>query len=565
MKTWIKILALGLVLCMTVAMIAACGAPAAQGNESGTEAGQETARETEKDTEGQPGKETETDKPGDKETVKETDKATETEPETDPPVTQSAFGQPLAKYTRPFASNDATYFTGVTQDDEGLLFSIGSVAMVYKPASIVYDISGYTHFEFDLYVEDSEALRNLGGTSQIELTSGGQNDKGELSIEPPKSFIPKIEDGWNHVSISLSDMAAMADFDPTGINYLRWYWVGTDGAKVDTIVKDMKFTNPASTDAPAGYFEIEGQTFNWEAKSEIYKVNQNTREKLPFMFEDKAHWNANQVFCDGGAYVIFKFPAAEYRTPVFTFDICQNYRLEISNDGSEWVELLNYSTEDGVTGPISSADNRKTVEIDPAEYGLSSDEDVWFKLSNCFTGGHGGSIYQLTIDYEGLVEEGSEEEETPDMTAAANVAISAALKDLTITVGQNCAPAKEFDAVDASAYTRLVLEFQAPAGTVLRDIVTGGSQIELSSNAKQGDYEESHWDGLMELRSMKLDSEGKGKIVLTLSEGQNGGNHDAGEGKYCDFSKITYFRFYLVSQTYDGAIVNLTISNAYFL
>ena len=106
MKTWIKILALGLVLCMTVAMIAACGAPAAQGNESGTEAGQETARETEKDTEGQPGKETETDKPGDKETVKETDKATETEPETDPPVTQSAFGQPLAKYTRPFASND---------------------------------------------------------------------------------------------------------------------------------------------------------------------------------------------------------------------------------------------------------------------------------------------------------------------------------------------------------------------------------------------------------------------------------------------------------------------------
>ena len=376
MKAWIKILALGLVLCMTVAMIAACGAPAAQGNESGTEAGQETARETEKDTEGQPGKETETDKPGDKETVKETDKATETEPETDPPVTQSAFGQPLAKYTRPFASNDATYFTGVTQDDEGLLFSIGSANMVYKPASIVYDISGYTHFEFDLYVEDSEALRNLGGTSQIELTSGGQNDKGELSIEPPKSFIPKIEDGWNHVSISLSDMAAMADFDPTGINYLRWYWAGTDGAKVDTIVKDMKFTNPTSTDAPAGYFEIEGQTFNWEAKSEIYKVNQNTREKLPFMFEDKAHWNANQVFCDGGAYVIFKFPAAEYRTPVFTFDICQNYRLEISNDGSEWVELLNYSTEDGVTGPISSADNRKTVEIDPAEYGLSSDEDV---------------------------------------------------------------------------------------------------------------------------------------------------------------------------------------------
>ncbi|MBQ8718836.1 MAG: hypothetical protein IJY66_06185, partial [Clostridia bacterium] len=95
------------------------------------------------------------------------------------------------------------------------------------------DSTGYDALEFDMYVTDPSLLEATFKDTGIELSSAGKCDDGELSWKFPDivtALDGKIEEGWNHVTLLFRDgkpdSRNQTEFDPTAINYLRFFFVG---------------------------------------------------------------------------------------------------------------------------------------------------------------------------------------------------------------------------------------------------------------------------------------------------------------------------------------------------
>ena len=93
--------------------------------------------------------------------------------------------------------------------------------------------TGYDALEFDMYVTDPSLLEATFRDTGIELSSAGKCDDGELSWKFPEivaALNGKVQEGWNHVTLLFRDGKPddrnQVDFDPTAINYLRFFFVG---------------------------------------------------------------------------------------------------------------------------------------------------------------------------------------------------------------------------------------------------------------------------------------------------------------------------------------------------
>ena len=83
------------------------------------------------------------------------------------------------------------------------------------------DISGMTYIEFDVFVSSVAIIADV--EFSFELTSGGTCDQEESA----KKFAGRDTgwvDGWNHVKWNLNEFNVKnGEFDPTRLNYIRWY------------------------------------------------------------------------------------------------------------------------------------------------------------------------------------------------------------------------------------------------------------------------------------------------------------------------------------------------------
>lgn len=96
------------------------------------------------------------------------------------------------------------------------------------------DSTGYDALEFDMYVVDPSLLEATFRDTGIELSSAGKCDDGELSWKFPEIVAAlggEVKEGWNHVTLLFRDGKPddrnQVEFDPTAINYLRFFFVGT--------------------------------------------------------------------------------------------------------------------------------------------------------------------------------------------------------------------------------------------------------------------------------------------------------------------------------------------------
>ncbi len=129
----------------------------------------------------------------------------------------------------------------------------GSNMVLYHYATKEFDVSPYTHLEFDLYVTQSDLSVFKAGQGQLELTSSGKCDVAELTFGPNIIWNQITQDGWNHISIPLSSGSknstdATQVFDPTRVNYFRFYLVKLP-QKETTItyqIDNMYFSTPNS-------------------------------------------------------------------------------------------------------------------------------------------------------------------------------------------------------------------------------------------------------------------------------------------------------------------------------
>ena len=131
----------------------------------------------------------------------------------------------------------------------------GSSMVLYTSFDPV-DITPYTHLEFDFYTATLDALQT--GVGQIELSSAGACDVAEAASGPAHVFNQLTEEGWNHVKLPLNTFGKNSSdparvFDPTAVNYFRFYLVNLTGT-YSYHIDNMYFSvgdGVAPNDAPA--------------------------------------------------------------------------------------------------------------------------------------------------------------------------------------------------------------------------------------------------------------------------------------------------------------------------
>ncbi len=101
-------------------------------------------------------------------------------------------------------------------------FDVCDVYYEYVAAE-AFDITEMKYLEFDFYLSNAKALKNVNWT--IELTSAGASDHNEIGTT--KSFNDFVN-GWNHIKIDLStlaDTAGAGACDKTAVNFFRMFTI----------------------------------------------------------------------------------------------------------------------------------------------------------------------------------------------------------------------------------------------------------------------------------------------------------------------------------------------------
>ena len=129
-------------------------------------------------------------------------------------------------------------------------------------------------------------------------------------------------------------------------------------------------------------------------------VNQSG-DDAPFIFSNTGRADGAKRYTDGTAELIWKFRVDDFEGLVIAAQICQNYILEVSGDGEDWIEVINYAkistynangTNDGVACVIAGAYD---------DVGGT----LYLRLrSSTPRSGWGGAVKSLTFQY--LVREG---------------------------------------------------------------------------------------------------------------------------------------------------------------
>ena len=127
-----------------------------------------------------------------------------------------------------------------SQQAFGAIFAAGGAGsknIYFQPASVN---SGATiangHLHFKWYVSDIASLAIGDNDGQVELCSGGSADNQELTFISDK-FLKYCQSGWNDVVLDFNLNQGNGGFDPSNINWFRFYDNGAaDGAEM---IKDV--------------------------------------------------------------------------------------------------------------------------------------------------------------------------------------------------------------------------------------------------------------------------------------------------------------------------------------
>ena len=252
--------------------------------------------------------------------------------------------------------------------------------VVKDDSVILYDISGIKRDIPRLGYTSGEILdlKESANTTTLTLTSAANVNVGIRMLLP---------DGIYPQSITVAD--AQGKEYPV----LSYYY---DEESTSCLIKVDGNSDKLIVTVNWGKDE---KAFNFNAKvfiEEKYLTNGNTPEDADFIEpETTAAANHGVRFCDGSLQLIYKFDLTQYDTPLFRFNVSQNYYIEVSADKKDWQLVVDYS-KGGTVERMQNGANAEVITIDPTDYGLT--DVMYFRLKNtATTGGFGGAISSFSI------------------------------------------------------------------------------------------------------------------------------------------------------------------------
>lgn len=123
----------------------------------------------------------------------------------------------------------ATTFTGVGGKEAG--------AIKYQfRGDTIYDATAMKTLVFDIYLSDAAAFENV--RFEVELRGNGQSDDDEYRSDVTLTAISGtvLDDGWNHIEISIADMTKSGNPNMKDWNYFRIYNKDEIGLSGETYV-----------------------------------------------------------------------------------------------------------------------------------------------------------------------------------------------------------------------------------------------------------------------------------------------------------------------------------------
>lgn len=123
----------------------------------------------------------------------------------------------------------------------------------------------------------------------------------------------------------------------------------------------------------------------------------NKQGDKDYLLVNTASENDSIRFCDGAGQLVYYFDLRETSGFEIAMQIYQNYIVEVSSDGDDWLEVADYS-EGGTKEHLTTGNNKIKLTLTAADYGYT--EDFYIRIRNTDTSlGWGGTISQFTITY----------------------------------------------------------------------------------------------------------------------------------------------------------------------
>lgn len=215
-----------------------------------------------------------------------------------------------------------------------------NVSFAFDPVDISsFMEDGYLHIW--MYI-DGKAWISDG---QIEISSSGTCDVQELSWNAG-SYISSQE-GWCELKLSLASAMSSRDggFDPTSVNYMRIYFFTNNGIVPDVYIDDIYFKD--DTPKPIVEEEIEGlYTYNFTVGS---------TDESRYLTDKQASYSENmgRRFADRLNEFVYKYSVKQptkLTRLTWIATVGQQLVLQVSTDGSDWIDLYRYTGPETDTG-----------------------------------------------------------------------------------------------------------------------------------------------------------------------------------------------------------------------
>ena len=255
---------------------------------------------------------------------------------------------------------------------------LNSVTIAPDSSVLLYDIS-------DIKLNDTPIVIYNGGTLSDKKESSAQtsyNVSGPFGSPISQRILAKK-------GMYPQDIAATLDGRKVPA-YYRW-----DNETSSLLVQVLGSVNPTTVEIKWGSKECPSDT------EIIFKdINVETNNKnldSEFLLKNAAEAHEYYRYCDLDSYLIYKIDLQKYPDAVVTLDLFQNYLIEVSGNGKDFVETHNYKTINKTH--IRDGSNRTAVCLNSSLYADVTDE-FYIRISNTDKKqGWGGSVFSLSVMY----------------------------------------------------------------------------------------------------------------------------------------------------------------------